>query len=194
MSGIAVTLVVAQARNRVIGADGAIPWRLKTDMTYFRTVTMGKPVVMGRKTWDSLKGPLKGRDNIVLTRDANFRADGVWAHASLAAGLACARSRALALLGDRLPAEKAAEWGLIWQCVEDAQLMTEATAIAQRLAKGPQIAYRELKRVLDEAPFNTLDQQLENERRTQRVLGDTEDFREGVISFLTKRDPNFKSK
>ena len=67
-------------------------------------------------------------------------------------------------------------------------------AIAQRLAKGPQIAYRELKRVLDEAPFNTLDQQLENERRTQRVLGDTEDFREGVISFLTKRDPSFKSK
>jgi 2-(1,2-epoxy-1,2-dihydrophenyl)acetyl-CoA isomerase len=105
-----------------------------------------------------------------------------------------ARSRALAMLGDRLPAEKAAEWGLIWQCVEDAQLMTEAHAIAQRLAKGPQIAYRELKRVLDEAPFNTLDQQLENERRTQRVLGDTEDFREGVISFLTKRDPNFKSK
>jgi 2-(1,2-epoxy-1,2-dihydrophenyl)acetyl-CoA isomerase len=105
-----------------------------------------------------------------------------------------ARSRALAMLGDRLPAEKAAEWGLIWQCVEDAQLMTEAQAIAQRLAKGPQIAYRELKRVLDEAPFNTLDQQLENERRTQRVLGDTEDFREGVVSFLTKREPSFKSK
>jgi 2-(1,2-epoxy-1,2-dihydrophenyl)acetyl-CoA isomerase len=94
-----------------------------------------------------------------------------------------ARARALAMLGDRLPAEKAAEWGLIWQCVDD-----------DNLAKGPQQAYRELKRVLDEAPLNTLDEQLENERRTQRILGDTDDFKEGVVAFLTKRDPQFKGK
>lgn len=105
-----------------------------------------------------------------------------------------ARSRALAMLGDRLPAEKAAEWGLIWQCVADDQLQTEARAIALRLAKGPQLAFRELKRVLDDAAFNTLDEQLENERLTQRMLGDTEDFREGVVSFLTKREPQFKGK
>lgn len=105
-----------------------------------------------------------------------------------------ARSRALAMLGDRLPADKAAEWGLIWQSVEDANLLSEARAIATRLAKGPQIAYRELKRVLDDAAHNTLFEQLENERLTQRTLGDTEDFREGVVSFLTKREPQFKSK
>lgn len=80
----------------MIGADGAIPWRLKTDMKHFRARTMGKPVVMGRKTWDSLKGPLPGRDNIVLTRDASFKAPGVWVHASLDAALACAEGQALA--------------------------------------------------------------------------------------------------
>lgn len=86
----------------MIGADGSIPWRLKTDMKHFRAVTMGKPVVMGRKTWDSLKGPLPGRDNIVLTRDASFRAPGVWAHASLEAALACAEGQALARGADEI--------------------------------------------------------------------------------------------
>lgn len=80
----------------MIGADGAIPWRLKTDIKHFRAVTMGKPVVMGRKTWDSLKGPLQGRDNIVLTRDASFKTLGVWVHASLDAALACAEGQARA--------------------------------------------------------------------------------------------------
>jgi len=105
-----------------------------------------------------------------------------------------ARSRALAMLGDRLPAEKAAEWGLIWSCVEDAALMSEAKTLAARLAKGPAIAFAEIKRVLDAAAQNTLDEQLELERRTQQRLGDTEDFREGVTAFLTKREPQFKSK
>ncbi|MCE9524027.1 MAG: enoyl-CoA hydratase/isomerase family protein [Alphaproteobacteria bacterium] len=105
-----------------------------------------------------------------------------------------ARSRALALLGDRLPAEKAAEWGLIWACVEDAKLMSEAMALATRLASGPSEAFAEIKRVLDAAAGNTLDEQLELERRTQQRLGDTDDFREGVTAFLTKREPQFKSK
>lgn len=105
----------------MIGADGAIPWRLKTDMKHFRAVTMGKPVIMGRKTWDSLKGPLKGRDNIVLTRDANFRVEGVWVHASLPAALACARSRALARGVDEIAV------------IGGAQIYAEALALAQRL-------------------------------------------------------------
>lgn len=105
-----------------------------------------------------------------------------------------ARARALAMLGDRLPADKAAEWGLIWQCVPDDALLSEAMTLAKRLASGPQRALRELKRVLDEAPFNTLFEQLENERVTQRTLADGEDFREGVVAFLTKREPQFKGK
>lgn len=105
-----------------------------------------------------------------------------------------ARSRALALLGDRLPADKAAEWGLIWAAVDDAQLIAEARALAQRLAKGPTLAFGKIKQVLDAAAENNLDEQLELERRTQHTLGDTEDFREGVTAFLTKREAQFKGK
>lgn len=64
---------VARARNGVIGADGRLPWRLKSDLALFRSLTMGKPVIMGRKTWDSLpRRPLPGRTNIVLSRDGSF--------------------------------------------------------------------------------------------------------------------------
>ena len=68
---------IARARNGVIGRDGGLPWRLKTDMANFRAVTMGKPIIMGRKTWDSLpKKPLVGRTNIVLSRDGSFEPAG----------------------------------------------------------------------------------------------------------------------
>lgn len=64
---------VARARNGVIGKDGAIPWRLKSDMALFKATTMGKPVIMGRKTWESLpRRPLPGRINLVLTRDGSY--------------------------------------------------------------------------------------------------------------------------
>jgi dihydrofolate reductase len=64
---------VARARNGVIGSDGALPWRLKADLALFKTLTLGKPVIMGRKTWESLpKRPLPGRTNIVLSRDGSF--------------------------------------------------------------------------------------------------------------------------
>ena len=68
---------IARARNGVIGRDGTLPWRLKSDLAIFRAVTMGKPVIMGRKTWESLpKKPLVGRTNIVLSRDGSFEARG----------------------------------------------------------------------------------------------------------------------
>jgi dihydrofolate reductase len=68
---------IARARNGVIGKDGALPWRLKSDMAIFKAVTMGKPVIMGRKTWESLpRKPLPGRTNIVLSRDGSFQAPG----------------------------------------------------------------------------------------------------------------------
>ena len=72
-----IALVLAVADNGVIGDRGRIPWRVPEDMRRFRRLTMGKPVVMGRKTWESLpKRPLEGRTNIVVTRDPDFRADG----------------------------------------------------------------------------------------------------------------------
>ncbi|HTT97810.1 MAG TPA: dihydrofolate reductase [Rhizomicrobium sp.] len=71
------SLVVAMADNGVIGKDGALPWRIPEDMRHFKALTIGKPCIMGRKTWDSLpKKPLPGRENIVVTRDRAFRAEG----------------------------------------------------------------------------------------------------------------------
>lgn len=67
-----ITLVVAVADNGVIGRGGQLPWRLRADLQTFRRITMGKPLLMGRKTFQSLKKPLDGRDNIVVTRDADF--------------------------------------------------------------------------------------------------------------------------
>jgi dihydrofolate reductase len=68
---------IARTRNGVIGKAGALPWRLKTDLANFRAVTMGKPMIMGRKTWESLpKRPLVGRTNIVLSRDGSFEPHG----------------------------------------------------------------------------------------------------------------------
>jgi dihydrofolate reductase len=88
-----VSLVVARARNGVIGRDGAIPWRLSSDMARFKTTTMGKPIIMGRKTWDSFPHkPLPGRANLVLSRDGSFRAAGGWTFSALPAALAAARA------------------------------------------------------------------------------------------------------
>lgn len=92
-----LTFVVAVAKNGVIGRDGALPWRLSSDMKRFKAATMGKPVLMGRKTWDSLpRKPLPGRQNLILTRDADFKADGAWIYTDLAAMLAAARAMAAA--------------------------------------------------------------------------------------------------
>src|SRR3982750_23565 len=73
---IEIVLIVAVAENGVIGAGGTIPWRLKTDQQRLKAITLNKPVVMGRKTFESLRRPLPGRSNIVVTRDLNYRAAG----------------------------------------------------------------------------------------------------------------------
>jgi dihydrofolate reductase len=84
-----IVFVVAVARNRVIGRQGALPWRISSDLKRFKAITMGKPVIMGRKTWESLpKRPLPGRRNIVITRDRHYRAEGAVVVASVAEALA----------------------------------------------------------------------------------------------------------
>lgn len=94
-----ITLVVAVARNGIIGRDGGLPWRLSSDLKTFRRLTMGKPLIMGRRTFASLKKPLDGRDNLVVTRDANFRPEGAEVFASLEKALDrardCATSRSV---------------------------------------------------------------------------------------------------
>ncbi|MDH3275461.1 MAG: type 3 dihydrofolate reductase [Gammaproteobacteria bacterium] len=71
-----ISLIVAVSTNNVIGADGDLPWRLSDDLKRFKAVTMGKPIVMGRKTYESIGRPLPGRQNIVITRQNKFTADG----------------------------------------------------------------------------------------------------------------------
>jgi dihydrofolate reductase len=71
-----IAFVVAYDRGRAIGKDNRLPWRLPDDMRHVRNVTMGKPMIMGRRTWDSIGRPLPGRTSIVLTRDRQFRCDG----------------------------------------------------------------------------------------------------------------------
>jgi dihydrofolate reductase len=86
---------IARARNGVIGKGGRLPWRLKSDMAIFRAITMGKPVIMGRKTWDSLpKKPLIGRTNIVLSRDGSFEPHGAVVCEDFSEAVAIAREQA----------------------------------------------------------------------------------------------------
>jgi dihydrofolate reductase len=95
VGGRAVHLVAAVSENGVIGRDNALPWRLKSDMAHFRALTMGKPVLMGRKTYQSIGKPLAGRTTIVVSRDRAFAAPGILAAASLDAAFAAARADAL---------------------------------------------------------------------------------------------------
>ena len=77
MSGPIVALIAAVARNGVIGSSGALPWRLSSDLKHFKAATLGKALVMGRKTYASIGGPLSGRTIVVVTRDRAFAAEGV---------------------------------------------------------------------------------------------------------------------
>ncbi|MGB5331193.1 MAG: type 3 dihydrofolate reductase [Woeseiaceae bacterium] len=86
-----ISIIVATSMNNVIGVQGDLPWRLPDDLKRFRKLTLGKPVLMGRLTWESIGRPLPGRQNIVLTRQPEFAADGCDVVASPAAALAAAR-------------------------------------------------------------------------------------------------------
>ncbi|RYF33173.1 MAG: dihydrofolate reductase [Comamonadaceae bacterium] len=115
-----VNLILARAANGVIGVDGALPWHLPEDMAHFKATTAGAPVVMGRKTWDSLPPkfkPLPGRTNIVVTRQGNFDEEGLRRAASLREALA---------ICEQLGAPEA------W-VIGGAQIYAEAEPVAQRV-------------------------------------------------------------
>ena len=91
-----IALVVARARNGVIGRDGGLPWRLRSDLQRFKAVTMGKPCIMGRKTWESLPlKPLPGRLNLVLSKDESFEPKGALACLTLDEAIEIAREQAV---------------------------------------------------------------------------------------------------
>ncbi|MFN3567082.1 MAG: dihydrofolate reductase [Burkholderiaceae bacterium] len=95
-----ITLIAAVARNGVIGRDGAIPWRIPGDLARFKRITMGHPVIMGRRTWESLGRPLPGRRNIVISRTPGFAPAGAEVFSGLAAALAaCADASEVFVIG-----------------------------------------------------------------------------------------------
>lgn len=105
-----------------------------------------------------------------------------------------ARAMGLTLLGDKLPAETAKEWGMIWDVVEDAELKTKVTELAERLAKQPTFGLSLIKKAIHQSSNNTFDEQVMLERDLQRIAGRSEDYREGVQAFMNKREPNFKGR
>lgn len=105
-----------------------------------------------------------------------------------------ARAKALMLLGDRLTAEQAENWGLIHRCVDDEQLRDEAWKLARHLAKQPTYGLSLIKQALNASLDHTFDQQLDLERDLQRLAGRSEDYREGIVAFMEKRTPVFKGR
>lgn len=105
-----------------------------------------------------------------------------------------ARAKALALTAQPLSAEEAANWGLIWKAVDDDHLMAEACSLAEGLAAGPTHAYGLTKQAIQAASTNSLDEQLELERRLQREAGLSDDYKEGVAAFLQKRPANYRKR
>src|SRR6478609_11467953 len=123
-----IVLVVAVAENGVIGSGNAIPWRLKSDMARFKALTSGKPVVMGRKTFVSIGRPLPGRTNIVVTRDVDFRADGVVVTNSFADAMAIATGDALRRFATEIAVIGGAEIYAQWMQSADRLEITEVHA------------------------------------------------------------------
>jgi dihydrofolate reductase len=123
-----IVLLVAVADNGVIGSAGAIPWRLKTDQQRLKAMTLDKPVVMGRKTFASLRRPLSGRTNIVVTRDANFRAAGAVVTTSFADARAVATGDALRRLATEIAVIGGAEIYAQWMAIADRLEITEVHA------------------------------------------------------------------
>jgi len=115
-------------------------------------------------------------------------AGGTWALPRL---VGTARAMGLAMLGDKLSAEQAAAWGLIWKCVDDEQLMTEADKLAIHFSNAPTRGLARTKQALYASSGNSLEQQLELERASQQELGFGHDYREGVAAFMEKRSPSF---
>ena len=149
-----IVLIVAVAENGVIGANGVMPWRLKSDMKRFIALTSGRPVVMGRKTFVSIGRPLPGRTNIVVTRDAGFRAAGIVVTNSFADAMAVATGDALRRFATEIAIIGGVEIYAHWMGSADRLEITEVHARPDgdtRLAAIDAAAWEEVARVRNPA-------------------------------------------
>ena len=149
-----IVLIIAVAENGVIGANGAMPWRLKSDMARFKALTIGRPVVMGRKTFASIGRPLPGRTNIVVTRDVGFRADGVVITNSFADARAIATGDALRRFATEIAVIGGAEIYAQWMDGADRLEITEVHARPDGDTRFPAVdpvAWEEVARVRNPA-------------------------------------------
>jgi len=145
-----IVIIAAVAENGVIGHDNAIPWRLKADQQRLKAMTMGKPVVMGRKTFLSLRRPLPGRTNIVITRDPNFKAAGAVVTTSLNSARAIALGDALRRSASEIAVIGGAEIYAQWMSVADRLEITEVHATPEgdtRLSPIDPLDWEEVARV-----------------------------------------------
>jgi dihydrofolate reductase len=161
-----IVIVAAIAENGVIGRGNGLPWRLKSDMQHFRALTMGKPVIMGRKTFLSIGRPLQGRTTVVVSRDASFAAPGIVAAPSLEAALATARGDALRRNADAV------------MVAGGADIYAQALPLATRL-----VVTEIHKRVDGDARFPAIDPARWQEReRTEHAPGPNDD---AAFAFVT---------
>jgi dihydrofolate reductase len=164
--GPQVVLVAAVAENGVIGRGGTLPWRLKSDMQHFRRLTVGRPVVMGRKTYESIGRPLKDRTNIVISRDPGFAVEGIIVANSLESALDFAREDARRRGADSIA------------IIGGAGIFSDGLAIADRL---------EITSVHVSPPGDTFFPPIDNEmwRETARVRQDAAPGDDADVSFIT---------
>jgi 2-(1,2-epoxy-1,2-dihydrophenyl)acetyl-CoA isomerase len=192
--------------DRVVAPDGAPPDLGRSIENFYKPLILGLrrlplPVIA------AVNGVAAGAganialacDLVIAARSANFiqsfskiglvpDSGGSWFLPRL---VGHARAMGLALLGDKLPAEQAVQWGLIWRCVDDGQLADEVDAIARHLAAAPTRGLARTKQAMLESWGHTLEQQLDVERDYQQELGHSADYAEGVAAFMEKRSPRF---
>jgi dihydrofolate reductase len=149
-----IVIIAAAAENGVIGRDNRIPWRLKSDMQRLKAITLGKPVVMGRKTFESLRRPLPGRTNIVVTRDQSYRAPGAVVTNSFEHAYAVALGDALRRFATEIAIIGGAEIYAQWMDAADRLEMTEVHADIEGDTRFPAIdpgQWQEVARVRNPA-------------------------------------------
>ena len=147
-----IVLVAAVARNGAIGAKGGLPWRLPSDLKRFRETTWGRPMVMGRKTFDSIGKPLPGRETIVVSRDAGFAREGVHVAGSVEAALDLAAQRAQAMGVDEIMVVGGGELYRATLARADRIVLTEVDLAPEGDAFFPALDSREWREVSRETP------------------------------------------